>query len=214
MPARPDCIFEALRSQGFIGANSDMMLQWAQANGGTSNVTTEAVLQALQANGATSGLYNDAWYEVLTLLGLTGANNDMLYEFWCVLGGTFGFGAINAAMGSGNDTVIVTFNAVPQDFDPVAGVVILVDGVDDLKTGSPAILSGQTLEYPLNSSAPNSVLVEWQYSEPPGLISDGTDLAPSRNLTAQFPGTGQGRWELEGAGFWELEGGGFWELET
>ena len=58
-------------------------------------------------------------------------------------------------------------------------------GVDDLNAAVAPVLNGQTLTYTLNSVAPTGVLVQWIYSQPPGLISDGVDLAPSRTLTAQ-----------------------------
>jgi len=74
--------FTALRAQGFTGTNNDMLVQWAQAAGATSNQINDAVLEALLLNGATSPNLNDAWVEYLNSIGLTGARNDMELGFW------------------------------------------------------------------------------------------------------------------------------------
>lgn len=181
-----DCVLAAITAGGYGEQYNDGLLAWAQANGATADQLNDAMLQVALANGGTTGQLNDAWFEALRSQGLTGALNDMLWEFWCVLGGVFGFGAVSAAMGVTNDLVVVTFNDVPQNFNPIAGVVIEVDGVDDLNAAVVPVLNGQTLTYTLNSVAPAGVLVQWIYTQPPGLISDGVDLAPSRTLTAQM----------------------------
>ncbi len=180
-----DCIVAALIANGYGNQYNDGLLAWAQANGATANQLNDALLQALQANGATANQLNDAWFEALGLLGLTGALNDRLWEFWCTLGGVFGFSAINATMGVTNDLVVITFSDVPQNFTPIAGVRILVDGIDDLNAAVAPVLNGQTLTYTLNSVALITSNIDWEYSQPPGLISDGVDLAPSRTLRAQ-----------------------------
>lgn len=124
-----------------------------------------------------------------------------------------GFSAVSASMGATQDKVVVAFNDVPQDFTPIAGVQILVDGVDDLNAAIAPVLSGQTLTYTLNGLAPADVLIQWVYVQPPGLISDGTDLAPSRTLTAQSAQVGALAWQTEAGPNWELDGGGTWDLE-
>lgn len=115
----------------------------------------------------------------------TGTIYQFTGESWELYNPGGSFSAIAASMGTTNDFVDVVFSDVPQDFNPVTGVRILVDGVDDLKPATTAVLSGQTLTYALNSVASTSSNVVWEYTSPPGIISDGTDLAPSINLTAQ-----------------------------
>lgn len=137
---------------------------------------------------------------------------------WVIYNPSGIFSAIAADMGATQDLVVVTFSDVPQNFDPIAGVRILVDGVDDLKPGSPAILSGNTLTYPLNSLAPTNVSVVWEYTSPPGIISDGVDLAPSIALTAQsaIPATDT-FWSILDApsstDFWAIDNAGtdYWD---
>ncbi len=86
-----DCKFVALRTLGHTGAIGDMMRQWAQANGGTSNGVGLATLQALQTNGASSNNLDVAWREALVLLGIAiGNRNGMEKKFWCSYGGVFG----------------------------------------------------------------------------------------------------------------------------
>jgi hypothetical protein len=78
-----DCLFAALRAQGFVGHTNDMLLAWAQANGATSNQLNSALLELLLLSGATSNDLNDAWYEALIFAGFTGSRNDMETQFWC-----------------------------------------------------------------------------------------------------------------------------------
>lgn len=77
-----DSRFDSLRAQGFTGANDDMMLQWAQAAGATSNHVNDAVLEALLLNGATTACLSDAWVEYLISIGGNGTRNDMEDAFW------------------------------------------------------------------------------------------------------------------------------------
>lgn len=207
-----DCIISALIAGGYGDQINDGLLAWAQANGATANQLNDALLQVALANGGTTPQWNDAWYEALVSQGIAPGNlTDMFHEFWCVLGGVFGFGAISAAMGVTNDLVVVTFNDIPQNFNPIAGVVIEVDGVDDLNAAVAPVLNGQTLTYTLNSVAPADVLIQWIYSQPPGLISDGVDLAPSRTLTAQTATpTLFVPWVTEDGTSWVIEDGTPW----
>lgn len=86
-----DCKHTALRAAGYVGSVSDMLLQWAQANGGISGDVSTATLQALKVNGATSDNISDAWHEALVALGIAaGSRNDMELEFWCIYNGVFG----------------------------------------------------------------------------------------------------------------------------
>ncbi len=88
MTTLSDARFEALRTQGFIGSTSDMLLQWLHANGATSGHISDAWLEMLTAQGITARHTNDAWFEYLGSLGLTGTVNDRELAFW-LGGGTF-----------------------------------------------------------------------------------------------------------------------------
>lgn len=72
----------ALITQGFSGAHNEMMIDWAQANGATSDQENTAIVEALLASTATSSNPNTAWREVLISLGYTGALPNMLQQFW------------------------------------------------------------------------------------------------------------------------------------
>lgn len=87
-----DAQYLALITQGFSGAHNDMMIDWAQANGATSDQYNTAIVEALQNNGATSPQYNTAWMEVLASLGYTNALPEALRDFWTD-GGYFILGA-------------------------------------------------------------------------------------------------------------------------
>jgi hypothetical protein len=180
-----DCRLAALIAGGYGDQHNDALLAWAQANGATSNQLNDALLEAAQANGATANDLNDAMFEVLGLLGYTGSLNDRQLDFWCIGGGVLGFRAESATMGGTNFQVVVTFSGVPQNYDPITGVQITVDGVDELNSGVAPLLIGNTLTYTLNYTAASVDEVRWIYAQPPGLISDGTSLAPSTNLQAQ-----------------------------
>ena len=82
MPTLSDDRFAALRAQGFTGATSDMLLQWLQANGATSNAVPDAWQEMLAANGFTYGQRNDSWYAFLGSLGYEGSLNDREMGFW------------------------------------------------------------------------------------------------------------------------------------
>ncbi len=209
-----DCILAALVAGGYGDQFNDGLLAWCQANGATANQLNDAMVEAALANGGVTPTLNDAWFEALRSQGYAGALNDMLWDFWCTGGGAFGFAAISAAMGVTNDLVIVTFNDVPQNFNPIAGVVIEVDGVDDLNAAVAPVLLGGTLTYTLNGVAAGTVSVQWIYSQPPGAISNGVDLAQSRTLTAQAGSGAVTAWNMEGGGTWDMEGGGIWDMEN
>lgn len=209
-----DCIVATLIAGGYGNQINDGLLAWCQANGATVNQLNDAMVEAALANGGVTPTLNDAWFEALRSQGYTGALNDMLWDFWCTGGGAFGFAAIGAAMGVTNDKVVVTFNDVPQNFNPIAGVVIEVDGVDDLNAAVAPVLNGNTLTYTLNSVASTNVLIQWIYSQPPGLISDGVDLAPSTTLTAQSGVVTTSHWLKEDSSFWLTESNGRWLKET
>ncbi len=83
MSTLSDARFDALRGQGFTGATSDMLLQWLQANGATSDAIPDAWEEMLTSNGYPYGQRNDSWYAMLASLGFdTGAMNDREKAFW------------------------------------------------------------------------------------------------------------------------------------
>ena len=82
-----DARFEALRAQGFTGATSDMLLQWLQANGATSNALPDAWAEMLLSQGFLQPLRSDAWYQLLGDLGFEGNMNDRQLQFWLDGGG-------------------------------------------------------------------------------------------------------------------------------
>lgn len=81
--SRIDDKFAALRDQGFTGSLSDMILQWLQDAGATSNSVSTAWAQALYIRGY-RGQRNDAWYELLGDLGFEGALADRDAQFWAL----------------------------------------------------------------------------------------------------------------------------------
>lgn len=82
-----DARFDALRTQLFTGATSDMLLQWLQANGATSDAVPDAWREMLVAKGQNPDR-NTGWFDLLGSLGYTGSLNDRELAFW-EAGGTF-----------------------------------------------------------------------------------------------------------------------------
>ncbi len=74
--------FRTLRDLGYTGATNDMLLQWYQANGATSNDLNDAAMEMLIAVGAVGGQVNDKWFNVLRANGFEGQLNDMFTDFW------------------------------------------------------------------------------------------------------------------------------------
>lgn len=80
-----DARFDALRTQGFTGSTSDMVLQWLQAAGATSNsipVAKREVLVAFTLRPAETYHPNDYWYYYLGQLGYEGDINLRTLQFW------------------------------------------------------------------------------------------------------------------------------------
>jgi hypothetical protein len=72
-----DARFDALRTQLFVGATPDMMLQWLQANGATSNSGSDAWKEMLVSKGFGAGvpLFQETSPQTFTgLLGTSSAN--------------------------------------------------------------------------------------------------------------------------------------------
>lgn len=82
MPNLNDSRWQALRDLGFTGSTNDMLVQWAQSLGASSDHINDAILEALLLNGAVTKTLTDAWYEFLISKGYTGARNDMEAQFW------------------------------------------------------------------------------------------------------------------------------------
>lgn len=77
-----DAKFEALRNQGFTGANSDMIQQWLVANGATKGATPDMWLEMLAFQGFGDTHRNDGWYQLLGSLGFEGSLSDRELAFW------------------------------------------------------------------------------------------------------------------------------------
>ncbi|RKX27492.1 MAG: hypothetical protein DRP45_00985, partial [Candidatus Zixiibacteriota bacterium] len=88
MSQRSDCRYQALLSlTGETTGNvNELMLQWLQGEGATSNTLADAWLEYLASEGFT-GDRNTATFNWLRDKGYTGALPDMLYKMWCVDGG-------------------------------------------------------------------------------------------------------------------------------
>ena len=85
MSTLSDSRFDALRLQGFTGATSDMLLQWLQANGATSNAVPDAWDEMLALLTYSPGQRNDRWWFYLDMSGYGSAGsqlNDMELVFW------------------------------------------------------------------------------------------------------------------------------------
>ena len=78
-----DCMFNALRSQGFIGGLTQMLLDYYRFYGATSYERNTAEWQFLLNQGATPANINGMWYEFLGNRGYTGAYPKRRLDFWC-----------------------------------------------------------------------------------------------------------------------------------
>jgi hypothetical protein len=130
------------------------------------------------------------------------------------------FGAIrgiSARMGATQSLVIVTYSKTPVNFIDMTGMVIEVEGVDDLAATTPT-LDGNEVTYTLTSPAAElETAVVWKYTgggtivdgdgEP---LQDGTLLAQKK--TSPPPVTVDS-WATESDGVWNTETDGNWILE-
>lgn len=95
MPTLSDCRFDTLRGLGLSGSTSDMLLQWLQQQGATSNSLPDAWREMLDANlTEPTGHRNDDWYTLLGDLGYEGSMNDRELAFWCEGDGSIGGGIL------------------------------------------------------------------------------------------------------------------------
>ena len=86
-----DCMFNALRTLLYTGSLNDMLLQYYQANGATSNVVRDAEYEFLIARGVAGGRsLNTMWEDYFRNVKLytQGDLRAMREQFWCVDGGT------------------------------------------------------------------------------------------------------------------------------
>lgn len=79
----PDLIGTILGAQGYIGSNTDKLMSWYKANGGSS--TADPQRGFLNARGFTQPALIDAWYMYYRSKGFTGTLLEMERQFW--LGG-------------------------------------------------------------------------------------------------------------------------------
>lgn len=82
-----DCRHTALVGMFGTGHTNDLLIQWLQANGATSNSISDAWMEMLIGQGAVVPFHrNDAWFDLLGDLGYEGSLNDRELEFWCAGG--------------------------------------------------------------------------------------------------------------------------------
>ena len=187
-----DCEVAALVAQGYSGSRNDMMLAWAQANGGTSNQLNDALYEMLGLQGGTGAL-NDRWYSALGLLGLTGALNDRKLQFWCDLAGTFSFAAIRLQCYTDPSAFCVVFSdEVEPTSSPTLGVSVTVNAVGSAFNAS---ITGNQICY---TFVDPDLLVEgseviWAYDGPfddggsGNIRSTSDEYAAAKTLTCSIP---------------------------
>lgn len=66
---------------------NQLMLDYYQTNGATSDCLQDAEREFLISQGVAVASSQDMWYELLGALGYSGSLDDMLSDFWCVDGG-------------------------------------------------------------------------------------------------------------------------------
>ena len=91
MGSLTDNRFNSLRSQGFTGSTSDMILQWLKANGATSNSIPDAWSEMLVSKGV-SPIRTEGWWELLDQMAPSDVGrsmSDLNCWFWSEGGGSF-----------------------------------------------------------------------------------------------------------------------------
>lgn len=139
------CITKALSSEVFVQYN-DVLLQYYQDNGATSDNINDAAQEFLVAHGITLAHINDMWQEFFEGLGYSGSLSDMWYKFWCEGGGSPGELAFFALFGPGMTTedrvsgqsLITTLSAIrPNDVGTLFGEDEPVLSLEGLNTYGP-----------------------------------------------------------------------------
>lgn len=83
-----DCIRLSLNSLGFSGSRNDMLLEYYQANGATSDNIDDAEREFLLARGVAEAQVNDMWLAYFDARAFgTSTLNDGAFQFWCINGG-------------------------------------------------------------------------------------------------------------------------------
>ena len=86
MAALSDLRFQALRSLGYTGATSDMLLAWLKAESGYTGWSVpdawKAYLEVKVVTPPGDYLRSDWWYAYLGEQGYEGNMNDREYGFW------------------------------------------------------------------------------------------------------------------------------------
>lgn len=79
-----EAMSKSLAALGFTGATPEQLLKWLQDDGAVSDNLPTAWKEMLIARGISSdGLQiNEGWYELLGILGQTGAYPERVHEFW------------------------------------------------------------------------------------------------------------------------------------
>ncbi len=78
----PGDMYVKLALLGYTGSLNDILLQYYQDGGATSNVLNEAEMQWLAIQGATAYPLNNRRRQFYSSLGYTGSLNDMRYQYW------------------------------------------------------------------------------------------------------------------------------------
>lgn len=108
----------ALIDIGYSGSINEMMVDWAQANGATSDQYNTAIIEALQSNGATSYQPNTAWMEFLTGKGYSGTLPEMFKAFWedgGVLETLTILDSFNSTVTAADETIVTSVNGRLSD---------------------------------------------------------------------------------------------------
>jgi len=133
-----DCIVTALGP----GQINDLLLAFYQANGATSNQMNDAEVEFLSAQGVVvTDHLNDMWFRFLRGSGYYGSMNDMMYQFWCIDGGSTTDYALNIDFTT--EPVVDKVSGMPMDATALAA--LLAGRPKDMTSGELAIAGEATL---------------------------------------------------------------------
>ena len=146
-----DAQYLALITQGFSGTHNKMMIDWAQANGATSDQYNTAMIESLQSKGlATSGNPNTAWREYVSFLGFSADQNGIL-DFW--VDGGLGFIANDTFTNADIANIGLGYTSDSgHNWTAIAGTIAIVSNEADVNSASPGYyhytlgLTGQSIQ--------------------------------------------------------------------
>lgn len=85
---------DGLKSKGYFGRESEMLLAYANDRGASSRNVFDGLLQFLRLNGAESNNIEDAWDEIYIMCDLKGSRQEQEIAFWRDLNGEIPIRAI------------------------------------------------------------------------------------------------------------------------